>query len=182
MPSTSEQRLSELGEKMNEVKLSRETYLFNTPLETGLRCLVILAGLENKAIDIQRLIYLDYLLTHYGDVEPEVESLHPSIPSRSGEILIKRDLVSQGLHLMISKKLINIEYGKNGILYGATSYSKAFLQHFESKYMLRLLDVNKLLIDKFSNYTDVELKNFIMRNIDRWGGEFVKEAFVRGGN
>lgn len=83
---------------------------------------------------------------------------------------------------MISKKLINIEYGKSGILYRATPYSKAFLQYFESNYMLRLLDVNKLLIDKFSNYTDVELKNFIMRNIDRWGGEFVKEAFVRGGN
>lgn len=167
---------------MNEITLSRETYLFNTPLEAGLRCLVILTGLENTGADIQRLIYLDYLLTHYGDVDSNYESLHPSTPFRSGEILIKRELVNQGLHLMVSKKLINIEYGERGILYKAMPYSKAFLQHFESNYMLKLLNINELLVDRFFSYTDEELKNFIMRNIDRWGGEFVKEAFVRGGN
>lgn len=165
---------------MKTLTVSRETYLFNTPLEIGLRCLVILTGLKDKAIDIQRIIYLDYLLVHYGDVDSDFESLHPSTPFRTGEILVKRNLVSQGLHLMISKRLITIEYGADGILYKAMPYSASFLQHFESNYMLQLLRINEILTERFFSYSDKELKDYIMKNIDRWGGEFTKEAFIRG--
>ncbi len=165
---------------MNNSILSRETYLFNTPLEVGLRCLVILNELEGKAIDLQRIIYLDYLLVHYGDIDSNYESLHPATPYRSGEILIKRDLVNQGLLLMLRKKLVEVEYGHNGILYKTPPYCEVFLNHFESKYMSQLRAMSKVLLERFSSYSDEELKEFMMDHIDRWGGEFTRESLVRG--
>ncbi|ASA23426.1 hypothetical protein B9T62_23035 [Paenibacillus donghaensis] len=89
--------------------------------------------------------------------------------------------MNQGLHLMISKKLVDVEFGQNGILYKASPYSGAFLKHFETHYMIQLIEVSKLLSERFNEYPDNKLKEFMMSNIDRWGGEFTKEAFVREG-
>lgn len=165
---------------MNRTPLSSETYVFNTTLEIGLRCIVILNEIKECPIDLQRLIYFDYIIVHYGDVDPKHESLHPPTPHRSGEILVKRDLVTDGLLLMISKKLIEVEYGANGIFYRASSYCEPFLNHFESRYLLQLREVAKIMAKKFSKYSDRELKKFMTENIDRWGGEFTRESFVRG--
>lgn len=166
---------------MNKTVLTSETYIFNTPLEVGLRCVVILNELKGQPLDFQRLIYFDYLLIHFGDADPNYESLHPATPHRSGEILIKRDLLGQGLLLMITKKLVEVEYGPDGILYKAPPYVERFLNHFESKYMLQLREIAQVLVSRFSNYSNDDLKRYVTDNLDRWGGEFTKEFFVRGG-
>ncbi|AIQ70245.1 hypothetical protein PGRAT_23275 [Paenibacillus graminis] len=165
---------------MNQTSLSSETLLFNTPLEIGLRCIVILDELKDQKIDLQRLIYFDYLVIHYGDVETEYESLHPPTPHRSGEILVKRDLVNEGLLLMISKKLVEVEYEASGIFFKASTYCTPFLDHFESQYLLQLRENAKIMAMKFSTYTKDELKKYMTDNLDRWGGEFNKESLFRG--
>lgn len=165
---------------MSKTVLSSETYIFNTPLEIGLRCTVILTELKGQPLDFQRLIYFDYLLVHFGDADANYESLHPATPLRSGEILIKRDVLGQGLLLMIKKKLVEVEYGPNGIQYKAPSYCEGFLNHFESKYMLQLRETARLLVSKFSECSNDDLKKYMMDNLDHWGGEFTKESLVRG--
>ena len=93
-------------EIINDMFLHSPKRPFNTPIESGLRSLIILAEGAPWFYDLQRLVYYDYLLVHSGDVLNGPQSLHPSLPHRSGEILVRRMIVESGLNLMFSKKLI----------------------------------------------------------------------------
>ena len=76
---------------------------FNTPLECGLRMLFVLNAAGERRSDLQRLVSYDYLLVHSGDVDDGPESLHPPVPFRGTEVLVKRGLISAGLNQMFSR-------------------------------------------------------------------------------
>ncbi len=42
---------------------------FNSPIETGIRTLAILTAVFPRSLDLQYLVYFDYLVLHSGDVE-----------------------------------------------------------------------------------------------------------------
>lgn len=48
----------------------------------------------------------DYLLVHSADVPDGPPSIHPAVPYRGGELLVKRDAIRSGLDLMVSPELI----------------------------------------------------------------------------
>jgi hypothetical protein len=160
----------------------RNTSVFNSPLEIGLRVLFILNELYPKGCDLQRLVYYDYILLHSRDVPDGPESIHPSIPHRSSEILIKRELIKKGLTLMNSKQLVKPIFEVSGIYYSATELTKPFLDYNNSEYADALKSVSKWLISKFDSYSDDILSLFIKNNLDVWGGEFSKESLLRGTN
>lgn len=74
---------------------------FNSPLETGIRSLAILAAGHPVTFDLQRLVEMDYLVVHSGDANGP-ESLHAALPLRAGELLVRRELIEKGLLLMMS--------------------------------------------------------------------------------
>jgi hypothetical protein len=160
----------------------RNTNVFNSPLEIGLRVLYILNELYPNGCDLQRLVYYDYILVHSSDVPNGPESIHPSIPHRSTEILVKRELVKKGLTLMNSKELVNSIFDSSGILYSATELTKPFLEYNNSEYALNLKSVANWLVKTFASYSDETLSLFIKNNLDIWGGEFSKESLLRGNN
>jgi len=160
----------------------RNTTVFNSPLEIGLRMLYILSELYPNGCDLQRLVYYDYILVHSSDVPNGPESIHPSIPHRSTEILVKRELVKKGLTLMNSKELVTSIFDSSGILYSATELTKPFLEYNNSEYALNLKSVANWLVKAFASYSDETLSLFIKNNLDIWGGEFSKESLLRGNN
>jgi hypothetical protein len=168
-----------MGKEMNPFE-ERNTTVFNSPLEVGLRTLYILNELYPRGCDLQRLVYYDYILVHSNDVPNGPKSIHPSIPHRTSEILIKRDLVKKGLTLMNSKQLIIAIFDKTGIIYSATELTKPFLEYNNSEYASQLKNVSNWLVNKFEAYSDEKLSLFIKNNMDVWGGEFSKESLLRG--
>src|SRR5208337_5073824 len=89
-------------------------FVFNTPLECGLRSAALLLAAYPEACDIQRLVQYDYLLVHSGDVEGGPPSVHPATPHRSGELLVRRSLIEQGLQFMIKKMVIEQTFTGRG--------------------------------------------------------------------
>ena len=73
--------------------------LFNSALETGVRALVILVANFPAALDLQRLVDFDYLVVHSGDVDGP-ESLHPPLPMREGELLVRRKIMSSSASMI----------------------------------------------------------------------------------
>ena len=69
--------------------------VFNNPVESALRTLVLLVEAYPATLDLQKLVYLDYLLVHSADAGGP-ESLHPPTPQRQGEVAVRRDLIEQG--------------------------------------------------------------------------------------
>jgi len=80
-------------------------FVYNTPLECGLRCAALLLAAYPTHCDLQRLVQYEYLLVHSGDVPEGPTSLHPAAPHRSGELLVRRALVERGILFMMSRNL-----------------------------------------------------------------------------
>jgi hypothetical protein len=94
------------------------TRVFNSPFELGFRMVYLLSALRPAGADLQKLILLDYAIVYSGDLGGP-ESLHTPLPYRGSELLSRRTLIEQGLHLMSSRGLVNARLDDAGITYVA---------------------------------------------------------------
>ena len=72
--------------------------IYNTNQEIGCRILLILQ-IVKETYSIERIGYYDYFSLHFSDLKKTGESLHPSNPNHSAEIIIKRHMHSSCLPL-----------------------------------------------------------------------------------
>ena len=149
----------------------RGTRIFNSPLEYGLRMLFILDAYDGQRADLQRLVSFDYLMVHSGDADGP-ESLHPAVPFRGGELLVKRDVLSLGLNRMFSRELIDKRFDNSGITFGSTALTGPFLALLKSRYAEELRDRAHWLIATFGALDDGDLDAFMSQRVGRWGAEF----------
>jgi hypothetical protein len=153
--------------------------VFNSPLECGLRILFVLQATSPTPSDLQRLISYDYLLVHSGDVDKETASLHPAVPFRGSELLVKRELVRHALDLMFARELVEKKLSKHGITYSASSLTAAFIDLLKSDYSAELRLRAAWVATRFGSMNDHELNVFMTDNIGKWGAEFEKMAALR---
>ena len=157
-------------------------YPFNSSLESGFRTLALLAAMNPKRCDLQRLVYYDYFLVHSEDVtetSDAPESIHPATPYRSGEVVVRRKLIENGCRLMLSRDLLSVEYAEEGIQYRASEFTEAFLSYLETPYFARLRSVAEYVVAHFATFSDDELANFMTENLGRWGTEFARESVLQ---
>jgi hypothetical protein len=150
----------------------RQPNLFNGPLETGLRSLIVLAEFFPLKFDLQRIILLDYIIVHSGDFEPKIHSLHGRSPLQSGEVAVRRELVSRGLLLFQSRGLIERFFDQSGISYTCSEISIDFLDAFQSKYTTLLKARTSWASTNFGHLGNSEIRIAIEATASRWAGEF----------
>jgi hypothetical protein len=153
--------------------MKNKTYVFNNPVETGLRSLIILDAAYPKSLDLQKLIYFDYMTVHTGDMPAGPESIHPSIPNRSGELLVRRKLIENGIEYFVRKKFIDKIFNENGIEYLLNENATMFLDMLDEVYILNLKGKAKWVIETYLDWNSIELDKYIKNNLDKWGGEFM---------
>lgn len=130
---------------------------FNTPLEVGIRIIIILAKTFPAKFDLQHLVYFDYFAVHSADVDGPV-SLHVNSPYRSGELSIRRELIERGLLLMMTRDLVKRHNTSEGFLYSATEQTFAFIELMSSQYILQLKERVEWVIENYSEHTLEQLK------------------------
>jgi hypothetical protein len=116
---------------------------FNSPLEAGVRAVALLAAAYPRAFDLQRIVALDYLLVHTGDIGGP-SSLHPPVPLHSAELLVCRRLIERALLLMMTRELVSRQVGPDGIQYIAGENAVPFLGAVQSDYVKALLERGEL--------------------------------------
>jgi hypothetical protein len=158
--------------------LSRTPRPFNSPIECGLRMLFVLDALDGVAADLQRLVSYDYLLVHSADVASGPASLHPAVPFRGTELLVKRRLIEAGLDQMFSRELLEKAFVSSGIVYRRTPNTTAFTQLLSSKYATALRERARWLMLRFGGMGDSELATFMASNIGRWGADFERLSTI----
>lgn len=155
--------------------------LINTPIECGVRSLVILQAIHPRRCDLKRLVTYDYFLSHSGDVEGGPLSLHAESPFRDGEILVRREIVQRGLTLIVAKGLVQQHFGSFGVEYEAASFAGAFLNYFESAYANKAKSIALWINDHFGSMSDLELDSFVTENLGKWGIEFADNPYDSAG-
>lgn len=138
---------------------------FNNKIETGLRVLSILNSSHPTGYDLEALVYLDYLTVHSGDFSSNLPSLHPAVPSRKGEVFVRRAIIHDSLELFESKGLIEKKYTETGIVYSATENSTPFIENLNEEYCIELNNRANWVHANFSTYTTLELVTYMQNHL-----------------
>jgi hypothetical protein len=144
---------------------------FNSPIETGIRALILLAESYPQQLDLQRVLEFDYIMVHTSDVDGP-PSIHPALPLRSGELLVRRQLIERGLLLMISRGLVSRHATPNGFTYQAEDDAGPFLDALTAEYLDELRDRATWVVDRFSDMSDHDIRVMLSSVYDQWSREF----------
>jgi len=144
---------------------------FNSPLETGVRALILLAEAYPETLDLQRILEFDYLMVHSGDVGGP-PSLHPALPLRSGELLVRRQLIERGLLLMMSRGLIQRLATDAGLSYQAGDAAGPFLDALSADYLKDLKLRASWVISTFGHMSETDIRKALATVYDQWTREF----------
>lgn len=145
--------------------------MFNSPLETGVRTVILLKYAYPRAFDMEELTWLDHLVVHTGDIDGP-DSLHPNVQNRNGELLVRRKLVEEGVILMRRVHLIEAKYSRAGIAYAAMDQTASFVTLIRSEYGRALKERAAWLVAYLAERGKQHLKHVITQKIGRWSIEF----------
>lgn len=155
--------------------------LFNSALETGVRSVVILNAVYPQSLDLTRLTWLDHLVVHTADIDGP-PSLHPDIPQRTGELLVRRNLIRAGLKLMEQLHLIEEQLSDQGIAYIARDEAAPFVAGMRTEYSVELKARAEWIASYVKSQSQLDLAALIADRIGRWAVEFQGEANIQGWN
>lgn len=164
-------------EDLNFSESSRR--LFNGPIETGIRSLIILNAAYPKMYDINELVWFDHLVVHSEDIGGP-PSMHPKLPQRTGEVLVRRGLVQDGLSLMSKYGLIEVTSTESGVCYQATDSAYPMIQLLSSDYSKQLKLRAEWLADFVVDMSSSEIKSLVLSKVGNWKVEFQGELDLKG--
>lgn len=153
------------------IKSFRPHSPFNSPLETGIRSLAILVAAHPDVLDLQRLVEMDYVVVHSGDVGGP-DSLHAPLPLRAGELLVRRRLIETGLLLMLSRGLVQRLPNPDGIGYLASEAAAPFLSSLSADYSKRLRLRAQWAAQRFRGVSTEEIARITHGFFERWSSQF----------
>jgi len=144
---------------------------FNSALETGVRTLSVLTASYPTAHDLNRLVQYDYLIVHSADANGP-PSLHPPLPLRTNELLVRRKLIEAGLRLLISRSLVSRILCEHGVLYRAEEAAGAFMNNLVAPYTASLRERADWTARTFDPLSQHELNRVIASLFSAWTIEF----------
>lgn len=147
--------------------------LFNGPVEIGMRAAMVLANAYPERLDLNRLVILDYIVVHSGDIPDGPPSLHPPTPLRAGEVSVRRGLLENGLHLLAMKGLVTRHLDETGITYSAQSEITAFLDALSSEHAHAVRDRAEWAVQRLNSLSDSQVRELFEESMGRWKTEFV---------
>mgnify|MGYP006900567590 CR=1 FL=1 len=151
------------------------TPLFNTPLEAGVRAVLILDAFAPEAFDLATLSLLDYYIVHTGDIDGP-PSLHPELNARAGEYFVRRHLVEQGLSLMARASLVEQVFATSGIAFRAHETAAAMADLLGSRYNRRLAEAARWLSREAAAQGIEPFIWSLKEGLERWSHEIVGKA------
>lgn len=157
---------------MAQAMKSSSPSLFNSPLETGIRAMVFLNAAFPRAFDVTEIAWYDHLIVHTGDIGGP-PSLHPDLPQRTGELLVRRRLVEQSLQVM--RRLHFVEFvpnGDTGLLYRASEEAVGIIELLRSPYSVALRNRAEWLVSSVLTRSRQETEHLVADRIGRWEIEF----------
>ena len=111
---------------MDEVVPRDHTLTFNGPLEAGIRAVAVLGAAFPRCFDAQRLTAFDYLLVRTRQLGGP-DDLHPATPIQTPATEVRRKVVQDALHLMMTRDLVTRRVQNDGIRFCAGEAAAMFL-------------------------------------------------------
>lgn len=155
--------------------------LFNSHLEVGLRVLVILDAFFPRLLDLNEISLFDYFIVHTGDIDGPT-SLHPAIASRTGEYLIRRRVIENGINLMNRINLIELVNKKVGIRFQPSESARSVLDLMGTPYNEKLKECAFWLAEKSATSPSGKFEKELLRTLNEWTRQFDINPKIEGVN
>ena len=152
----------------------------NSPLEFGVRALIVLTSAFPRPLDLNRLVLMDYCLLHSADLSGP-PSVLPELPTRVGELGVKRAVLDHGIRLMVRAEMVDVVTTGDAIAYRAGEQAAPFLRLVTSPLIDSLTRVADWAVAEFADREDNEIRARMREVADRWTEEFVADAPGDGG-
>lgn len=143
----------------------------NSPLEVGLRVLLLLQEAFPQHLDLNQLVLLDHSLLHSADLGGP-DSLQPAVPIRAGELGIKREAIEAGLEVMVRADLAHAGVGDGGIEFWASEASDSFTRLLETAYAAELHTRAAWAVQHFGELDEPTLREALSSVATHWSEEF----------
>lgn len=153
-----------------EALVRRKPRIFNTAFESGVRSLILLTACFPLNMGLRRLVVLDYLVVHTGDIDGP-ESLHPPESSRGAELFVRRGLVNSGLALMGTRGLVVRSATRDGFRYRAGEEAGTFIDLLRSGYSVALKERADWLANGVAILSDEDIDNLVRSRMNFWDTE-----------
>lgn len=145
--------------------------LFNSPLETGIRAVLLLETIRPEMADLPEMVLFDHVVVHTADFGGP-PSLHPDVSGRRGEILVRRRLVEKSLELMQRFHLVEQHVNDNGIFYKASEEAAAYIDLLETDYSVRLKTCARWLGTQISEHSKSTFMALVRERLGVWDDTF----------
>jgi hypothetical protein len=147
----------------------------NSPLETGVRVLMVLASTFPEHLNLDQLVLLDHSLLHSADLGGP-PSLHPPVPIRASELAVRRESIEHGLDVLIRADLAHAGLGASGIEYWAGERADGFLALLDTTYAAALQQRATWVVDRYQVLDEVALRQELDAAAGHWAEEFHHSA------
>ncbi|BCN78910.1 ABC-three component system middle component 2 [Prescottella equi] len=143
----------------------------NSPIETGVRVLMVLTSAFPDRLDLNRLVLLDHGLLHSADLGGP-PSLHPPIPIRASELGVRRAAIEYGLEVLIRADLAHAGLSANGIEYWAGERADGFIGLLDTNYAAALWARALWVVTKYQGLDEVAIRHELNAVAGHWTEEF----------
>ena len=135
--------------------------LFNTPFETGLRAMLILAATKSRGMTIDRITAYDFMTLYGSDFGVSDHNLHGINHFSFSELTTKRAVCSDGVKSFVLDGLISVKRGKSGFSYSLTPSGRKYVDKLESDYKTQYIATATDVHKKYARQTDTTLMKII---------------------
>lgn len=144
--------------------------VFNSTFEISLRMLLVLKSVRTE-LSIDKILSFDYLTTYGKEFGISSNNLHGENNYRFSELAAKRNIMNVAVKDLVLKGYVIPCYSKKGFLYKISDAGTAFCDSLNDVYATEYLTNISNVIERFSNYTDIQLSTFIRQHaISMFGG------------
>lgn len=149
----------------------------NGALEIGVRVSALLTAAFPSHLDIARMVLLDHALLHTANLGGP-PSLHPELPLRSGELGMKRSLISDGVEFACRVGLAEVYSTASGIEFRASESAPGFLALLKATYYVELAQRAQWVCDTFAETSDPQLRSHMAELLGDRSEEFSSADFT----
>lgn len=134
--------------------------LFNTPFELSLH-VVLLLDVANAGITLDRIAAYDFMAIYCEGFGVADKSLNGQNGFAFSELSARRNLIKTAIKNLVVDGLVIATDDEAGILYSASESGRNMSESFQSEYAKRYKELMWLVVEKYGNYSDVQLFNEI---------------------
>ena len=145
--------------------------LYHTPLEAGIRAVVVLEHMRPLTADLSEVVLYDHVVVHASDVGGPM-SLHAAVSGRKGELLVRRGIGEAGLAPIRRCPLSCTPSDQQGFAWRASEEAASYVELLESPYSADLKTCASWLAGQVRELSKSGFKSMVVSHIGEWTESF----------